>query len=148
VLANLSASNATVGKADWRRLICAAQSGKCVAAYLYGAAGMGESTTDLAWDGHALVFENGELRADSDRFRNEAQLVTADIDLDRLRQDRMRQTTFANSAVSAGARLERMRRIVVEGLVPPRTPLRRGINRFPFVPSERATLDDRCAEVF
>jgi NAD+ synthase (glutamine-hydrolysing) len=63
VLANLSASNATIGKADYRRLLCASQSGRCVAANLYAAAGFGESTTDLAWDGQALAYENGELLA-------------------------------------------------------------------------------------
>jgi NAD+ synthase (glutamine-hydrolysing) len=94
VIANLSASDITVGKADYRRLITAAQSAKCVAAYLYSAAGPGESTTDLAWDGHALVYENGERLAESQRFPQQPGLITADIDLDHLRQERMRLTSF------------------------------------------------------
>ena len=96
LIANLSASDITVGKADYRRLICAAQSAKCVAAYLYSAAGPGESTTDLAWDGQALVYENGERLAESERFPLEGGLITADIDLDHLRQERTRLTSFGD----------------------------------------------------
>src|SRR3954452_923207 len=68
VLANLSASNITVGKADFRRALCHSQSARCIAAYLYSAAGPGESTTDLAWDGQVAVFENGEMLAEGARF--------------------------------------------------------------------------------
>src|SRR5690606_34759812 len=81
VIANLSASNITVGKADYRHKLCAAHSGRCVAAYLYSGAGAGESTTDLAWDGHALIYENGDLLAESRRFADDEQLVTTDVDL-------------------------------------------------------------------
>ena len=98
VLANLSASNITIGKAEYRRDLCASQSGRCVAAYLYSAAGPGESTTDLAWDGHAIIYENNELLAESNRFSSEEQIIVADIDLERLAQDRMRMTSF-NDAV-------------------------------------------------
>src|SRR5581483_3894653 len=89
VLANLSASNITVGKAEYRRALCANQSARCIAAYLYSAAGPGESTTDLAWDGHALIYENDDLLAESQRFASEEQMIAADIDLERLAQDRM-----------------------------------------------------------
>src|SRR5690242_11455638 len=82
-----------VGQAEYRRSVCAAQSGKCIAAYLYSAAGQGESTTGLAWDGHALIYENGELLAEAERFADGEQMITADIDLDRLVQDRMRLTS-------------------------------------------------------
>ena len=111
VIANLSASDITVGKADYRRLLCASQSAKCVAAYLYSAAGPGESTTDLAWDGHALAYENGERLAESVRFPLEGGLVTADIDLDHLRQERMRLTSFGDSVQAHRAQLENFRRI-------------------------------------
>src|SRR6266853_4679497 len=77
VLANLSASNITIGKAEYRRSLCASQSGRCVAAYLYAAAGPGESTTDLAWDGHAMMFENHDLLAESSRFAADEQLIVA-----------------------------------------------------------------------
>ncbi|HZN69755.1 MAG TPA: nitrilase-related carbon-nitrogen hydrolase, partial [Tepidisphaeraceae bacterium] len=83
VLANLSASNITVGKAAYRRSLCADQSGRCIAAYLYSAAGQGESTTDLAWDGHAMIYENANLLAESKRFAETEQRIAADVDLDR-----------------------------------------------------------------
>src|SRR5207253_9050498 len=79
MLANLSASNVTIGKADYRRNLCASQSGKCIAAYLYSAAGPGESTTDLAWDGHALIYENSDLLAEAERFVDRDTVIVSDI---------------------------------------------------------------------
>jgi len=149
VIANLSASDATVGKADYRRLLCASQSAKCVAAYLYSAAGPGESTTDLAWDGHALVYENGERLAESLRFPLQGGFITADIDLDHLRQERMRWTTFGDCAQANHAQLEGYRRVEFELDLPPdRVRLKRRIERFPYVPSDHARRDERCAEVY
>jgi NAD+ synthase (glutamine-hydrolysing) len=149
VLVNLSASDVTVGKADYRRLICAAQSAKCVAAYLYSAAGPGESTTDLAWDGQALIYENGECLAESERFPLAGGLITADIDLDHLRQERTRLTSFGDCAQVHGDALRDYRRIGFE-LEPPkaRLQLQRHIERFPYVPSDPARRDERCAEVY
>ena len=149
VIANLSASDITVGKADYRRLICASQSAKCVAAYLYSAAGPGESTTDLAWDGHALVYENGERLAESQRFPQQPGLITADVDLDHLRQERMRLTSFGDSVQAHAEVLRGFRRIEFEADVPGgRVPLSRRIERFPYVPSDPARRDERCAEVY
>jgi NAD+ synthase (glutamine-hydrolysing) len=149
VLANLSASNITIGKAEYRRSLCVGQSAKCVAAYLYAAAGAGESTTDLAWDGHAMICEDNMLLAESERFAANEQLVAADIDLGRLVQERARLTSF-NDLV--GAELERVRRIrhipfelrVPEG----ETELMRNVERFPYAPSDPATLDARCYEAY
>jgi len=90
VIGNLSASNIVVGKHGYRHQLVSNQSARCMAAYLYSAAGLGESTTDLAWDGDAMIFENGTLVAESRRFSNSAQVAFADIDLGRLRADRMR----------------------------------------------------------
>lgn len=73
VLINLSASNITIGKADYQRLLCASQSRRCIAAYAYAAAGSGESTTDLAWDGHEVIYENGQLLAETERFAADEQ---------------------------------------------------------------------------
>ena len=149
VLANLSASDITVGKADYRRLLCASQSAKCVAAYLYSAAGPGESTTDLAWDGHALVYENGERLAESQRFPLEPGLITADVDLDHLRQERTRLTSFGDCAQEHAARLREFRRVEFELELPRgRAALRRRIERFPYVPAEHAKRDERCAEIY
>ena len=86
ILLNLSASNVTVAKADYRNQLVAGQSARCLAAYMYSAAGPGESTTDLAWDGHAIVYENGNLVGQSRRFDYEPQLVCAELDLERLQQ--------------------------------------------------------------
>ena len=149
LLANLSASNATIGKADYRRLLCLSQSAKCIAAYLYAGAGHGESTTDLAWDGHALVCENGELLAESQRFEHEEALLTTDVDLERLRQERMRTTSFGDCVQLHRGQLAAFRRIDFE-LTVPQGPiaLKRTVPRFPFVPSDPATLDERCAEVY
>ncbi|MCE7935449.1 MAG: NAD(+) synthase, partial [Chlorobi bacterium CHB2] len=123
VLCNLSASNITIGKGAYRHGLCAAQSGKCVAAYLYTAAGLGESTTDLAWDGHAMVYENGELLAESERFASDQQVILADIDLERLAQDRMRLTSFGDAVHDNQERLRKFRRVefqlaMPEGKVP------------------------------
>src|SRR5690606_2617554 len=103
VLLNLSASNIVIGKAETRRLLCASQSARTAAAYAYSAAGPGESTTDLAWDGHAAVFELGERLAESERFPAGSVLVSADIDVGRIRQERMRLNTFGDCAREAGA---------------------------------------------
>ena len=149
VLANLSASNIVVDKAWFRRLLCQSQSARCVAAYLYSAAGSGESTTDLAWDGQGLICENGDLLAEGERFVPEAQLVSADVDLGRLLADRMSLSSF-NDAVHDHAEALRRYRTVRFDLAPPaeEIPLRRSIARFPYVPSDPAGLAERCSEVY
>jgi NAD+ synthase (glutamine-hydrolysing) len=146
VLCNLSASNVTIGKADYRRALCAAHSGKTVAAYLYSAAGFGESTNDVAWDGQALIFENSELLAESERFSLDEQILLADIDLGRLAQDRMRLTSF-NDAASEQQQAVRRVRFELDIPLGADTLLRR-IERFPFVPSDPATRDARCYEAY
>ena len=149
ILANLSASNIVIGKAQARRDLCRSQSMRCIAAYLYSAAGPGESTTDLAWDGHVAVFENGELLSEGERFADEPQMITADIDLDRLRQERMRVGSFGDCADHH--RAQRSFRSVSFALDPPldeKVPLRRAIDRYPFLPSDPALLDANCYEAF
>jgi len=149
VLVNLSASNITIGKAEYRRSLCASQSGKCIAAYLYSCAGPGESTTDLAWDGHALIYENAELLAESERFAKGEQMITADIDLERLTHDRMRMSSFSDSVGDHRERLQGMRRIGFEFRMPAgRVPLQREFARFPYVPSDPRERDQRCFEAY
>ena len=149
VLASLSASNVTIGKAAYRRLLCSSQSAKCVAAYVYSAAGFGESTTDLAWDGHAIVCENGELLAESQRFSSAASVTLADLDLERLRQERMRLTSFTDCVAAHRQRATALRRIEFSFDVPTRKlALARDVARFPFVPADPATLDERCSDAF
>lgn len=149
VLANLSASNVTIGKADYRRNLAASQSAKCLAAYLYSAAGPGESTTDLSWDGQAMVFENGRLLRESDRFAQDPHLITADIDYGALIQDRMRMTSFADNAARHQDHLAQMRHVPVEIDVPNgELPLERSVSRFPYVPSDSTRRDERCYEAY
>ncbi len=149
LLLNLSASNAIVGKSDYRQTLCAMHSARCLAAYLYSAAGQGESTTDLAWDGEAMIYEKGDLLAKAPRFSDEPQLVMADIDIGRLSAERMRQGTFGDCAdIEAGA--TQYRRVEFE-LAAPRDVdlgLMRKIPRFPFVPDDEARLAELCFEAF
>jgi NAD+ synthase (glutamine-hydrolysing) len=149
ILCNLSASNITIGKADERKLLCASQSSRCCAAYLYAAAGPGESTTDLAWDGQSAIYETGELLAESTRFDMEPELCIADVDVQRLRLERMRMPTFNDNAVAAGHPEKRVRRIHFE-----HDPsfadigFERFPRRFPYVPNRPAQLDQDCYEAF
>jgi NAD+ synthase (glutamine-hydrolysing) len=149
VLINLSASNITIGKADTRRLLCASQSARAIAAYIYSAAGPGESTTDLAWDGHAAIFEYGDCLAESPRFANDSTLIMADVDLGRLRQERMRVNTFGDCTYVEAARAAAWRSIGFHLDVPDaQVGLQRTIERFPFVPSDPAKLADHCYEAY
>ncbi|HEY1511346.1 MAG TPA: NAD(+) synthase [Solirubrobacteraceae bacterium] len=149
VLANLSASNITVGKADYRRSLASAQSARTVAGYVFTAAGFGESTTDLAWDGQALICENGELLAEAQRFADEEQLICADIDLDRLLADRSSTSSYGDSIHDHRRALRRMRRVEFDlGVAGRPAALRRAIERFPYVPSNPASRNERCEEVY
>jgi NAD+ synthase (glutamine-hydrolysing) len=144
VLANLSASNIVIGKARDRHLLCRSQSMRCMAAYVYAAAGAGESTTDLAWDGQASIFENGALLAETERFPLGEQIAMADADLDLLRQERMRTGSFDDNArLHPGA----WRRVAFT-VEPPDGDLGllRRVERFPFVPADRARLAQDCYE--
>ncbi|MGJ0453891.1 MAG: NAD(+) synthase [Methylocystis sp.] len=149
VLLNLSASNAIVGKSDYRETLCSAHSARCLAAYLYSAAGQGESTTDLAWDGEALICERGEVLAKAPRFSDEPQLALADVDIGRLLAERMRQGTFGACAdVEQGA--THYRRIAFE-LAPTcdrDLGFLREVGRFPFVPADETRLAELCFEAF
>ncbi|HJP41553.1 MAG TPA: NAD(+) synthase [Dehalococcoidia bacterium] len=148
-LLNLSASNATVGKDDYRRLLAGSQSGRCIAAYAYSAAGFGESTTDLAWDGHGLIYQNGSLLAEGQRFSYQPQVVVADVDLDLIRQDRKRITSFGQSLREQRDELSGFREISFEAEFPADRllPLTRPPERFPYVPADPGRRDERCEEV-
>lgn len=154
VLLNLSASNESTGKADYRRNLVVGQSARCIAAYAYAAAGVAESTTDLVFGGHSLLAENGSLLAEGTRFARAPQLIVADVDLERLHADRIRMTTFFEDTA---AELRPIRggsgmpfRFVA--FPPPaERPVgrpRRLIPAHPFVPSGQSQLAERCAEIF
>jgi NAD+ synthase (glutamine-hydrolysing) len=149
VLANLSGSPITVGRANDRELLAQSESSRCLAAYVYAAAGLGESTTDLSWDGQTLVYENGVLLAGTDRFPDDQRAAIADVDLDLLRQERMRMGTFDDNRRTHADRTGAFRRIPF-ALQPVRTDigLRRDVERFPFVPSDPARLAQDCYEAY
>jgi NAD+ synthase (glutamine-hydrolysing) len=148
ILLNLSASNITIGKAEMRRLLCASQSSRCIAAYAYSAAGAGESTTDLAWDGQAGIFELSELLAQTERFSPVPEMAVADIDLGRIRQERMRTNTFGDNTRAVAGRLC-FRTVAFEFDAPEEAlDLRRAIERFPYVPADPAMLRENCYEAY
>jgi NAD+ synthase (glutamine-hydrolysing) len=155
ILTNLSASNIVIGKARDRAVLCAAHSMRTVSAYVYSAAGPGESTTDLSWDGQGMVWELGDLLVTSDRFLLEPDLAVADVDAGRIRLERMRTGTFNDAAV-ANDHPERRFRVVEFGHRraceraddPVRFELRRPVARFPFVPDDPERLDEDCYEAF
>ena len=150
VLANLSASNVTVAKAEYRRDLVRMSAAKNLAAQLYSAAGFGESTADLAWDGQGLIADRGELIAETERFALGGATVAADIDLRALVEDRLRQTSFGQTRA---ARAPAFRTVVADGGDEARPPavfarLLRPIDPAPFVPADPARRDQRCREIF
>jgi len=152
VLLNLSASPITVGRAEDRHLLARSASARCNAAYLYAAASAGESTTDLSWDGMTMVYELGDLLGESERFPDGPRSTVVDVDLDRLRQERIRQGSFDDNR-----RTERVDasdgvdfRTLGFTLKPPTGDigLRRKVDRFPFVPDDEARLALDCYEAY
>lgn len=149
ILCNLSASNIIIGKARERALLAQSQSMRAIAAYCYSASGPGESTTDLAWDGQAMIHEAGVMLAESGRFGMDPELIAADVDIGRLRLERMRMGTFNDCAAANGHPETRFRTIGFK-----HEPhgadvgLRRPVARFPFVPADPRELDADCYEGF
>ncbi len=149
VLANVSGSPITVSKAEDRHLLCRTASMRCLAAYLYAAAGEGESSTDLSWDGQTMIYENGALLAETERFPEGDRTSIADIDLDLLRQERQRQGTFDDNRRTHAARIGAFRTVDVR-LDPPTDDigLLRKVDRFPFVPDDEQRLALDCYEAY
>ncbi len=150
VLANLSASNVTVGKWEYRKDLVRSSSAKNLAVQMYSAAGFGESTSDLAWDGHGLVAERGELVAETRRFALRGETVVVDVDLVSLAQDRLRQGSWGQNAAVHGRPL---RAVDTGSVAETRDPalfreLRRRIEPQPFVPADPQQRDVRCREIF
>ncbi|MEW6644113.1 MAG: NAD(+) synthase [Pseudomonadota bacterium] len=149
VLLNLSGSPITIGRARARALLCQSASARCLAAYVYAAAGAGESTTDLAWDGQTSIYENGVRLAEGERFSQDGQITLADVDLDLLRQERLMMGTFDDNARQREAQGPFYRQITFT-LQPPMADVGflRTIERFPFVPSDAAQLAQDCYEAY
>ena len=149
VLANLSGSPITIGRAEDRQLMARSASSRCLAAYVYAAAGEGESTTDLSWDGQTMIYENGTLLAESERFPKGERRSVADVDTELLRAERIRMGTFDDNRRHHGARTDAFRRI--EFTVDPPAGdigLRREVERFPFVPADPERLQRDCYEAY
>ncbi|HEY0904197.1 MAG TPA: NAD(+) synthase [Marmoricola sp.] len=149
VLANLSGSPITVARAEDRRLLVRSASARCLAAYAYAAAGEGESTTDLSWDGQTMVYECGDLLGETERFPSGSRRTVVDVDLDRIRQERLRQGTFDDNARSEGISASSTT-VVPFVLDPPPGDigLRRKVDRFPFVPDDADRLALDCYEAY
>src|SRR5687768_15222177 len=149
ILCNLSASNIVVNKADERATLCASQSMRCQSAYVYSAAGPGESTTDLAWDGQATIHELGTLLAQTERFPTDSRMAVADVDVERIRLERMRTPTFNSAAAAAGHPEQAFRTLRFDhALRSDDVGLERAIDRFPYVPDLAERLDRECYEAF
>lgn len=146
ILLNLSASNIVIGKADERAVLCASQSMRTISAYVFTASGWGESTTDLAWDGQATIHELGARLAEGERFSMQGHLTVADIDVERIGLDRLRNGTFADCARIEGEPATVVPFEASEG--DGRGDLIRPMDRFPFVPDDPARLDKDCYEAF
>lgn len=146
VLVNLSGSPITIARAEDRARLCRSQSLRCLAAYAYAAAGIGESTNDVSWDGQTMIYEGGALLAETERFPDGPRRSVADVDLDRLRQDRLRQGTFDDNRRAH----DRPFRTVHFALRPPAADigLRRPLERYPFVPHDPTRLAQDCYEAF
>ena len=149
ILLNLSASPVTIGRADDRALHCRSMSSRSVCAYAYSASGYGESTTDLAWDGHGMTYELGDLMAESGRFDRAAELCVVDIDTRRILNERLRMGTFNDGAEDAGRPEDSFRCVTfAHAYRPGDIGLVRPVRRFPFVPNRPDRLDSDCYEAF
>lgn len=150
VVLNMSGSPITVGRAEDRRLYVRSASSRYLSAYAYAAAGEGESTTDLSWDGQTMIYENGVLLDETERFPDGARRSVADVDLDLLRQERARMGTFDDNRRAVVGGGDAFRRVELT-LAPPMEGdlgLRRTLERFPFVPSDPARLEQDCYEAY
>lgn len=145
VIFNLSASNALAGKNAYVRSLVGQQSARCLCGYVYASSGFGESTTDVVFGSNALIYENGTPLAFSQRFSQEAQLVSAEIDVERLRAERMASTTFRSDAAYEAAEPYEL---IETGMPPaPVMSLSRAVSPLPFVP-KGSMLEENCQEIF
>lgn len=149
VLLNLSGSPITVARAEDRRLLVRSASARCLAAYVYAAAGQGESTTDLSWDGQTMVYEVGDLLAETERFPDGPRASVADVDLERIVQTRRQVSTFDENRRSHAEATRAFRHVAFElGAAGGDTGLQRKVDRYPFVPDDPQRLALDCYEAY
>jgi NAD+ synthase (glutamine-hydrolysing) len=148
VLVNLSASNDLIGKPAYRQQLVSSQSARCISAYVYACSGPHESTTDVVFGGHCLIAENGVMLAESERLPHKETLLVADVDLERIRADRLRTNSFGDAHEYLETRREfthipfRLDRRPFDGT------LLREVVAHPFVPAGEHELPDRCEHIF
>lgn len=142
IIFNLSSSNESIGKFEYRKQLVAQQAGRCVCAYVYSSSGINESSTDLVFGGHAIIAENGNILIESDRFKQESTLTIQDVDTLRLYNDRVKNMSF-NDGYDG-----QYRKIYFDFVINAKESLKRYIDKMPFVPSNPQTRDERCKEIF
>ncbi len=148
VVVNLSASNELVGKMAYRRELVSSRASHNICAYIYTSSGVHESTTDVVFSGHSMICENGSFLAENQRFERESLLLSADIDLERLSQERLTNPTFADCQTQF-ASMRNFRQVAFQvGEVSRPEKLQRFVDAHPFVPKDKTTLDLRCNEIF
>ena len=144
VIVNLSASNALIGKNEYRLSLIQQQSARCLAAYVYSSCGLGESTTDIVFAGNAIVAENGKLMGACKRFCIEPQMTVSDIDIERLDNERRTTGSFGDSL---RRHAKKYREIALSFEIHDEVKLEREVAKHPFVPSDDKILNDRCEEI-
>jgi len=147
IIFNLSASNETTGKQSYRKSLVSQQSARCIAGYIYAASGNGESTTDIIFSGSSMIAENGIILSEGDQFSFESKLTFADIDIERLRNDRLKNKSFSISEYRFFDEIT-YRNITINQHNNKEFQLNRFISPTPFVPANDSTLNERCDEIF
>src|SRR5262249_36441626 len=148
LLVNLSASNEVIGKAAYRHQLVEGQSGRCLAAYVYSACGVHESTTDLVFGGHCLIAENGVLLGQTERFAPDDGWLCRDVDIARLVNERQKMGTFGMAELFAPDRTWRRIEFALPEWEGGKPSLLRDVEAHPFVPRGQEQLALRCGEIF
>ncbi len=148
LIVNLSASNELIAKREYRQELVRQQSARCLCAYLYVSAGVGESTSDLVFSGHSMVAQCGGMVKENADYLAENYVLTADLDLDRICGDRREQTSFADAQAHYGT-LEPVRRVSCPALMLAESePVELHVAKHPFIPADKASRQTRCAQIF
>lgn len=150
IILNLSASNELLSKREYRQQLISQQSARCQCGYVYVSAGMGESSSDLVFSGHSVIASCGTVIRESEGYLADNYLMTADIDIDRIRADRMKQSSFADCAAQVRAMWKQapnILRTMENALLPDDVTPDYHVSKHPFIPSDKASRQLRCAQI-
>ena len=150
IILNLSASNELLSKREYRQQLISQQSARCQCGYVYVSAGMGESSSDLVFSGHSVIASCGTVIRESEGYLADNYLMTADIDIDRIRADRMKQSSFADCAAQVRAMWKQepnILRTMENALLPDDVTPDYRVSKHPFIPSDKASRQLRCAQI-